>query len=362
MLWNCSIPSKITALPFSSLLLCSIFLLGCGPQESGHEPPGQGKQTSTNTTATISPATHPAPPPPSRIGAEPRDVSSTTHPTVIQPQSTFQSEDLSVQASVQTFFSASPEVQSQTIDSLFDLGSPEALKGVIFILQHLHPSELKTRACQKLSEADTLGLRDFLVDLIPSTDPDTSRALALAVGAQADSALVMRLVERFDATSDEQIKQGTQLMMSAVSSPQAMQTLAAIVTDPLNGITDPLVAAAAQALARSANAPSVDTLLQKMNSAAESSDSTTLADLISSISSPAAESALGFAAKGNKATTNLDVRLAAVRALANFPTPESRLVLQQLQSDPNPAIRQEAQEISRKMDAPTVASPDAPSQ
>jgi HEAT repeat protein len=350
MSWTNSFTAGASLLPAIGALLISVLLLGCG-RRAPNPPTSQSGSSSSATS--VSPANRSASATPSRIGVEPYSaispLGSATQRTGPETRPSFQSADSAVQALVEAFFNSSPEAQNETIDSLFALHSREALEGLIFILQCLQPSALKTNICQKLSTIDTRDNREYLMDLMPTADSDTRRALALALGAQADSALVMQLVERFDATSDERVKQSAQLVMSGVSSPDAMETLAAIVTDPLNGMTDPIVAAAAQALAQSASAPSVDTLLQKMNSSADSGGASAIGELISSIASPSAESALVYAASGNKLAANPNVRLAAVRALANFPTPETIEVLRRLEQDPDPVIQAAAKDMVRRM-------------
>jgi HEAT repeat protein len=266
----------------------------------------------------------------------PKDPSGNPAPV---PKPEFRTKDPAVQDLVSRFFKAAPADQDEILQTLLERGSAEALEGLVHVLHSLKPGDRKTRICQELSQIDTREQRDILLGLMPSADPDTRRALAIALGAQADSALVMRLIDRFDSTDEVQARDSAQLVMSAIQSPAAMETLAAVVTDPINGMSDPMVAAAADALARAANPPGVNALLQKMSASESREDSEAIGKLIAAISNPIAESALIFAARGNKDAAKPAVRLAAVRALENFPTLESLAVLQQLQRDDNPDIR-----------------------
>jgi HEAT repeat protein len=333
-----------------AILLSVLFLAGCGRQDST-QPTSPSSQSSLDQT--ISRKTDPPSALSSGIGQGPRSALSSARNlkqrSVVQPQSEFQGKDVAVRKLVDQFFHSEPEAQDDAIDSLFGLGTTDAIGALVYILQCLQPCELKTDICQKLSQMDTRNVRDYLLGLMPSAEPETRRALAIALGAQADSGLVMRLVDQFDSASDENEKASAKLVMSAIVSPEATETLAAVVTDPTNGMSDPMVAAAAQALARSASAPSVSTLLRKMGATENPDEAHALGELIEGITSPLAESALIYAAGGNKDASAPEVRLAAVRALANFPSAESLQVLRRLEKDQDPAIQAASKDIANKI-------------
>lgn len=267
-----------------------------------------------------------------------------------RPGPEFHSKNPDVERLVQSFSKGSPTAQEESVRALLEIGTMEALDGLVHLLGSLRPGELKTRTCQELSHLDTRDDRDTLLALMSLADQETRRALAIALGAQADSGLVLRMVEQFDAASHDQARQNARLVMSAIRAPEAMETLAAVLTDPNNGMSDPIVAAAAEALAMSGGAPQVNVLLRKMQSSGTPEEAKAIADLVAGISNPVAESALIYAARGNKEATTPTVRLAAVRALENFPGQESLGVLKQLQQDPNPEIQAAAAKARKKIE------------
>ena len=323
-------------------LFASFILASCGRKD---EAPSAIKPETKEAPATSSLGPSQVPervisgaPSSSLGGSSPQD-----RPTEFMPQ------DSVVKALVREFFDGQPEQQRMIADRLLELGTSDAVQGLLHITLSLPPGELKSHICQQLSGLETREKRDFLLGAIPYADGDVRRALAHAVGAQADSDLVLAVVDQFDNAATSQIRSGMLQVLGDVTSPDATAALAAVVGDQLNGMSDPIVHAAAQSLSRTANAPAVNALVGKLNSSSNPKDAEILSEMVSGITNPSAESALNYAARGSKNASNPTARLAAARALANFPSAESLATLQQLQSDANPEIQTVSRELAGKM-------------
>ena len=127
--------------------------------------------------------------------------------------------------------------------------------------------------------------------------------------------------------------------------------VSAIVNDPGNGMAEPMVRAAAEALARNASAPAVATLMRKLSASRDAPDSEALATLISGISNPAAQATLIYSARGNKDSPNPASRVVAIRALGNYPTLESLQAMRQLHRDADPAVQAASREVAQRIES-----------
>ncbi len=234
-------------------------------------------------------------------------------------------------------------------DQLLLLKGPAALGGILHLASQLSPGELKSHVCHHLSERDTRETRDLLVDALPVVDSDTRRALAESLGKHADSDFVFQMVERFDRADDSRTKTHTLQVLRALRSRQAIDALNAILADPSVQASAPVIQVAAQVIAENATAPMVNTLTGRIDRSTDEKESAELADVVATIRTPAARSALIYAAKGNRDATRPPARIAAVRALANFPSAESMETLRRLQDDPDTEVRRVSREVANKM-------------
>jgi hypothetical protein len=261
----------------------------------------------------------------------------------------FLSKDSEVGSLVASFFQAAPEQQLEVINRLLSLKSAEALRGVLHISSKLAPGETKSYLCQQLASIDTRDQRDFLLQAIEEVDLDTRRALTQALGARADSAFVLTLVDRFEHAAESRTKSCMLQVLGAVNSRQAIDGLTSLLSEAGTPVSPPVVNVVARVLAQNATAPVVSTLTSRMDRTSDPKDLAELADIIAGIRTPSARSALNYAAKGNRESTLPATRLAAVRALANFPCAESVETLRQLQADGDPNIQNAARMIADKM-------------
>ncbi len=258
-------------------------------------------------------------------------------------------KDPRIQSLLKRFANARGEDRERVVNEILLNDTVEGVAGALELSQGLPPSELKTIICQKLSGIETREKRDFLMGAIAYVDSDLQRALARALGAQADAEFIGVLIDRYDNQPNEDVRASTLMVLREAVVPEATEMLTAIVNDPTNGVSEPLVRAASETLAKSATTPGVAALIRKLEASA-GNDQQVLSDLVAGISSPAAHSGLLFSAKGNKESKSAVARVAALKALSNYPTMETLQVVRPLMADPDSQVQAAARDVVNKIE------------
>lgn len=258
-------------------------------------------------------------------------------------------KDPRIQSLLKRFADAKGEDRERVVNEILLNDTAEGVAGALEVSQGLPPGELKTLICQRLSGIETREKRDFLLGAIAYVDSDLQRALAHALGRQADAEFIGALIERYDNQPNEDVRASTLMVFREAVVPQATEMLTAIVNDPTNGVSEPLVRVASETLAKSATTPGVAALIRKLE-ASSGGDQQILADLVAGISAPAAHSGLLFSAKGNKESRSAVARVAALKALSNYPTMETLQAVRPLISDPDPQIQTTARDVVTKIE------------
>jgi HEAT repeat protein len=258
-------------------------------------------------------------------------------------------KDPRIQSLIKRFADARGEDRERIVNEILLNDTAEGVAGALELSQGLPPSELKTIICQKLSGIETRGKRDFLLGALAYVDSDLQRALAHALGTQADAELVGVLIDRYDNQPNEEVRASTLMVLRDSVVPEATELLTAVVNDPTNGVSEPLVRAASEALAKGGTTPGVAALIRKLESSA-GNDQKVLSDLVASISAPAAHSGLLFSAKGNKESKSAAARVASLKALSNYPTMETLQFVRPLMADPDVQIQTAARDLVNKIE------------
>lgn len=270
---------------------------------------------------------------------------------ISRPSADLMPKDTAILALVRRFSQAPPAEQAHIVQQLLSAGTTDAVAGLLEILASLPAGEMKSNICQGLSQMETREKRDFLLGALPYVDSDAQRAISYALGVQADGTLITSLVNRYDNTSDETIRSSVLQILRGSTSADAVEMVAAIVNDPNNGASEPMVRAATQALAQNGSAPAVATLLRKMDGSSDYKDMRSISELVEGITNPAAEATLIYSAQGNKDASNPVTRLAAINALANYPTIGTLNTMRQLSSDANPEIQAASRGVAQRIEA-----------
>lgn len=172
-----------------------------------------------------------------------------------------------------------------------------------------------------------------------------------ALGQVADAAVLQRLADAFDdPAASHATKERIIRTVEGMVSPAAAEALSLLVEDPNQPCDEPLVCAAARALAVGGTAPGVDTVLAKLDSAPPDKRRDALLTSLMELRSPAAETTLLDAANGHKGCSTGYARAAAVYALRACPSEEVKQRLNQLRSDAAPLVAAAAAECLSVID------------
>jgi len=255
--------------------------------------------------------------------------------------------DPSVHLALERFRNGSERDRLAIAGLLMRMGSEEAMTGLVILLRELPPGDVKSVICQKLEKFEVGGKREFLLGLLlVDADQEIARALTSALGSQADEGFVGRLVELNKGVSDETVRERLFDVLSQASSDAAAAAVGAIVADSERRPDDPLVLAASRALAENASPQALDVLLRKLAGVRRESDARGLTEVVGNIARPRAHQALLYAAEGNRVAPTTISRVAAIRALKNFPGEDTLEVMSRLASDPDPQIQVAAREVA----------------
>ncbi len=254
--------------------------------------------------------------------------------------------DPSVRLALERFRNGSDSDRLAIAGLLMEMGTEESITGLVLVLRNLPAGEVKSLICQKLEKLEAGTGREFLLGLLlVDADQEVARALTSALGSQADEALIDRLVALYDAVPDPGARDRLLDVLSQGTTDRIAPAIGALINDEARGLADPLMLAAGRALADNASAQALDVLLGKLSKAGKQAESSEFAGIVAGIWRPRAHHALLYAAEGNKIATAPASRIAAIRALKNFPGEETTEVLTRVASDPDKTISAAAREV-----------------
>lgn len=215
-------------------------------------------------------------------------------------------------------------------EALAQIGTPSAAAALLDTLEQTEEGPYKEQLAKRVSNISNHDSWPLLLDAIQDTqDPTIQRAAATSLARMADTAIVDELVARYDAaTTPEEADQLAQII-SNISSSEASASLRTLAGDISSQPQDSLETAAIEALAKIGDPQSVNYLLQKLE-ASSPGEGGYLFNTITTIDQPQAQSALLYAAAGNKEVSAEQGRTAAICALENYPSEETYRLLEQI--------------------------------
>lgn len=181
-----------------------------------------------------------------------------------------------------------------------------------------------------------------------STDEDLLRVAQQICARSTDPAIVQELLDFYDASDDDRMRDRLERTVALISSEQAVPVLNEILQDVGIPLSDGMVLASAKALARIGNSAAVDSLIGRLEKDPHEEDRAMLTDEIRTIRNPLAEERLRSIASGGYTP---HVRAAVVGALYHHPSTETMNLLQSLVSDPDPTVQRAARETIVEIEA-----------
>lgn len=258
-------------------------------------------------------------------------------------------QDTAVARLLRAYEQSNAATKNDIIDQLITTNSEESLRGLFYLSKGIPPGELKVSICQKILELNMSGKQDFLIGALPTLDPDIARSVCRTLGLYADDIVIEKIVAAYDQGTDINAKKNYLNVLQNATVPTAVPSLTRILSDPESSIDDEVVYSVAVGLSKNGSPPSVSALLSKLNATKSEHEIDHLNEIISSIEQPESEQALIYGALGNKDTSSLQSRIAAIHALANYSSQESLNAIRSLLKDANEEVRQTAQSSLDKL-------------
>ncbi len=215
-------------------------------------------------------------------------------------------------------------------EAMAQIGTPSAAAALVDTLEQIEDGAYKEQLAKRVSNISNHDSWPLLLDTVQdSLDPTVQRAAATSLARMADTAIVDELVARYDAAATQEEADQMVQIISNISSSEASASLRSLAGDISAQPQDGLEMAAVEALAKIGDAQSVSYLLQKLE-ASSPGEGGYLFNAITTIDQPQAQSALLYAAAGNKEVSAEQGRTAAICALENYPSEETYRLLEQI--------------------------------
>jgi len=224
-------------------------------------------------------------------------------------------------------------------EALARIGSPAAATALLDILEQIKDGPYKEQLAKQASNISNHDSWPVLLDAAQeSKDSTVQRAAAAALAHMADTPVIDEIVARYaNAQTDEEAARLARLVGN-VTTPEASDSLRSLAGAASSTPQDSLQQAAMEALARIGDPQNVSYLLQRLE-ASPPGEGGHLFNTITTIDQPQAQSALLYAAAGNKEVSAEQGRTAAIYALENYPSDETLRLLEQIvASEDNTAV------------------------
>ncbi len=215
-------------------------------------------------------------------------------------------------------------------EALARIGTPLATSVLLETLAQTKEGPYKEELGKRVSGITNHESWPLLLDsMLQTGDATVLRAAGASLSLMADRPVVDAIVAYYEAASTEaEIERLTQLV-SSIQSPQATDALLALAGSTSTLPQDDLQKAAVEALVRIGDPQCVSHLLRRLE-AAPPGEGSELFSAITRINQPQAQTALLYAAAGNKEVSAESGRTAAIYALKNYPTEQTLALLERI--------------------------------
>jgi HEAT repeat protein len=237
-----------------------------------------------------------------------------------------------------------PDLAMLGAQGLASLGSKEAAAELISAVQNAQPGATKRQLSAALASLSNPDAANLFLGLMGSPqDRELAAAAQSALGNSANAAVLQEIVQRYQASSAADERDGLVAALRYSQSPQCVDALLAILNaQKVVSATEPLGLAAADTLGIIGTTNAVSPLFAYLGNL-RPGDTSPVYDSIGRISNPEALPLITSIAYGQVPGSTLYSRMAAVQALGNY---SSHLVSPALtwlaQNDPNAGIKDAA--------------------
>lgn len=237
-----------------------------------------------------------------------------------------------------------PGVTAYAIQEMFGINPKDAIKTLISLLTSTQDSKLKAELCLIVASVRNpdLGI-DLLDAYMQSSDSEAVSSAFACLVHVANNSLINEIVSRYASSGNLEERGLACQLIAGLKNPDGIEALIRLAEDPAGPDNEPLLQASIYGLTSIGTAPAADYILERLEAGARS-NADFLASALSRICNPAAQSALIYAALGNKEAQSARTQAAAIQALANYPNQEVISLLEELAAGNVPEVSQAATE------------------
>jgi hypothetical protein len=217
-------------------------------------------------------------------------------------------------------------------EALARIGTPAATCSLLDALSRMADGRYKEQVAKRVSNISNQDSWPNLMEAIQTTeDPAVRRAAGASLARMADAPIVSELMARYDASTTPEEAADWARTVGSISSAKASDSLLTLARQVPSNPQDVMDQSILDAVANVGDARCVNYLLSRLEACAPG-EGAYMMNLIGKISQPQAESALLYAAAGNKEVSAEQGRTAAILALKNYPSEQTYVLLEQIAS------------------------------
>ncbi|MCU0913840.1 MAG: hypothetical protein MUC88_04650 [Planctomycetes bacterium] len=214
--------------------------------------------------------------------------------------------------------------------ALARIGTPAAAGALLDQLAQAKEGTYKEQLAKRVASIENHDSWPLLLDtMMQAGDASVTRAAGESLSLMADAAIIDELVARHGTAATPLEAERLAQLIRNVQSSQATDSLLKLAGNVSTPPQDDLQRAALAALANIGDAPCISHLLQRLEASPPGTGGS-IFNAITQIDSPQAQSALLYAAAGNKEVSAEQGRTAAIYALKNYPDPQTVALLERI--------------------------------
>lgn len=215
-------------------------------------------------------------------------------------------------------------------EALARIGTPLATTALLDTLAQTKEGLYKEELGKRVASISNHDSWPILLDTALQTgDASVVRAAETSLSMMADTPVIDGIIARYEAAATEAEIERLTRMVRNIQSPKATDSLVSLAGPVSSAPEDALQRAAIDALAKTGDPQSVSYLLRRLE-ATTPGQGTDVFNAITQINRPEAQTALLYAAAGNKEVSAEYGRIAAIQALKNYPDARTITLLEQI--------------------------------
>lgn len=229
-------------------------------------------------------------------------------------------------------------------ESLAERGEVKDVASLVGLIEREVNSEKKTWLSQVLATVSNPSSKEELLrQYLGHSDQEVVEGTRQALHSLADAKFVRDLVLSYRDVTNQKAERIV-AFVGGISQPSVLPALEEIINEAGIEIADALSMASIRALANAGTPYATAALARRLEKAADEDEVLLLSLALTRIKRVGSDHELVHIAVGHQDASRITTRVAAIRALSQFPTPLAQKTLEKLAQDSDPSVAAAAQD------------------